>query len=92
MGINKNTSLFVKVKNDKENAQYIAIHIAIRACHTIPYRNTPQGAIPTTSNNALLHKMHKCLETVASKLQLIQNNAASSAASPAACDSKKISP
>ena len=34
-----------------ENAQYIAIRIAIRPCRIVLYRNTPPAAIPIPTQN-----------------------------------------
>ena len=35
----------------EENAQYIAIRIAIRPCHIVWYRDTTLAAIPTAIKN-----------------------------------------
>ena len=37
----------IHLKYLAENAQYIAICIAIRPCRIVSYRNTPPAAIPT---------------------------------------------
>ena len=47
-----------------ENAQYIAIRIAIRPCCIVLYRNTPPAAIPIPNDERgarTSHHTHRCI-------------------------------